>query len=186
MINGKLYMSGGRTNPDEVLSNTWGYDIATNAWTTADQLVDMPMAKNTAGRAVVQGQLYAIGGTNMPSFDGLNDVSKYDVATNTWSPAPTLIAARSFTASVAVGNTIIAAGGRANVTPRSPPSRSSCWAGHHRHRLRHHLRLRRRRHRHLRHLRHHRRRLRHHHRLRHHLRLRLRLRHLRLAAACRG
>ena len=106
MINGKLYMSGGRTNPDEVLSNTWGYDIATDTWTTADQLLDMPMAKNTAGRAVVQGQLYSIGGTNLATFDGLNDVSKYDPATNTWSPVPTLIAARSFTASVAVGNTI--------------------------------------------------------------------------------
>ena len=36
------------------------------------------MAKNTAGRAVVQGQLYAIGGTNLSTFDGLSDVSKYD------------------------------------------------------------------------------------------------------------
>ena len=125
MINGKLYMSGGRTNPDEVLSNTWGYDIATDTWTALDQLLDMPMAKNTAGRAVVQGQLYAIGGTNLPTFDGLNDVSKYDVATNTWSPVPPLIAARSFTASVAVGNTMIAAGGRVNVDDRARQRREA-------------------------------------------------------------
>ena len=88
VINGKLYMSGGRTNPDEVLANTWGYDIATDTWTTAEQLLDMPMAKNTAGRAVVQGQLYSIGGTNLGTFDGLNDVSKYDAATNAWRRCP--------------------------------------------------------------------------------------------------
>ena len=125
VINGKLYVAGGRTNPDEVLSNTWGYDIATNTWTAADQLADMPMAKNVPGRAVVQGQLYSIGGTSVATFDGLNDVSKYDPATNAWSPVPLLNTARSFTSSVAVGNTIIAAGGRANGTPRSPAWRSS-------------------------------------------------------------
>ena len=65
VINGKLYLSGGRTITPMTSSATWGYDIATDAWTTADQLLDMPMAKNTPGRAVVQGQLYAIGGTNL-------------------------------------------------------------------------------------------------------------------------
>ena len=108
MINGKLYLSGGRTNPDQVLANTWGYDIGNDVWSTLDQLADMPMAKNTPGRAVVQGQLYSIGGTNLPTFDGLTDVSKYDVATNTWSPVPLLNTARSFTAS-----------GRAVTTTRS-------------------------------------------------------------------
>src|SRR5262245_40701074 len=115
VINGKLYISGGRTNPDEVLSNTWAYDIAGNTWTALDQLADMPMAKNTPGRAIVGGQLYSIGGTNLATFDGLNDVSKYDVAGNAWSGVALLNTARSFTSSVAVGNTIIAAGGRANV-----------------------------------------------------------------------
>ena len=115
VINGKLYVAGGRTNPDEVLSNTWGYDIATNTWSALDGLADMPMAKNVPGRAVVAGQLYSIGGTNVATFDGLNDVSKYDPAGNAWSPVPLLNTPRSFTSSVAVGNTIIAAGGRADV-----------------------------------------------------------------------
>ena len=65
VINGKLYLSGGRTNPDAVLSDTWAYDIATNAWTALDALQDMPMAKNVAGRAVVAGAaVWSIGGTN--------------------------------------------------------------------------------------------------------------------------
>ena len=110
------------------------------------------MAKNTAGRAVVQGQLYSIGGTNLGTFDGLNDVSKYDPATNTWSPVPTLIAARSFTASVAVGNTVIAAGGRVNAKTGLASVEKLVLAGPPPlHRLRRHRRLHRRLHRHLRH-----------------------------------
>ena len=114
VIDGHLYVAGGRTNPDQSLDLTWDYNIGTNTW---QPRANMPMARNVPGRAVGQGQLYAIGGGN-PFTTPLTttEVVKFNPSSNTWSAAPALNAQRSFTAGTAVGNTLIAAGGRDGAT----------------------------------------------------------------------
>ena len=114
VINGHLYIAGGRTNPDMTLDLAWDYNIATDAWQAR---ASMPTAKNVPGRAVGQGQLYAIGGGN-PFTTPLTttDVVKFDPGSNTWSTAPALNAQRSFTAGASIGNTLFAAGGRDGAT----------------------------------------------------------------------
>ena len=41
IVNGHLYVAGGRTNPDMVLALTWDYNIAANTWQAR---MDMPLA----------------------------------------------------------------------------------------------------------------------------------------------
>ena len=198
--NGHLLMAGGRTNPDATLDLTWDYDIAADTWT---QRQSLPTPKNVSGGAVAQGQLWSIGGGNPFTPFTTTDVVSFDPGANTWNAQPSLIAQRSFTASAAVGNTLIAAGGRDGASTSlssveklvlggPPPPRHRRRRRHRRlrhrrllrlRRLRLHLRLRRLHHRlrrlrltacRLRHLR------RRHHHLRHRLlrlRLRLPLRH---------
>src|SRR5262249_46274673 len=108
--NPHLLMSGGRTNPDATLDLTWDYDIATDSWTQGPSLAT---PKNVAGGAVAQGRLFSIGGGNgAPPFTGMTDVESWDGVANAWSPELTLIAGRSFPGTAAVGNTLVAAGGR--------------------------------------------------------------------------
>ena len=82
IINGHLYMAGGRTNPDAVLDMTWDYDIAADTWT---QRQSMPVAENVPGSVVADGQLWAIGGGEpFTTPFTTTGVESYDPATDTW------------------------------------------------------------------------------------------------------
>src|SRR5207249_2301301 len=62
IINGHLYVAGGRDGTDTVVNLVWDYDIAANTWT---QKTEMPAIQNNVpGSAVALGRLWAFGGGN--------------------------------------------------------------------------------------------------------------------------
>ena len=119
VINGVIYVAGGRGAANTVLNTVYGYNIAANTWATLNPL---PSANNVPGSAVVGGKLVLIGGGNpflksdsstrsadAPQTTGATQI--YDPATGAWTTGPTLNVARSFIAAAAVGNRLVAVGG---------------------------------------------------------------------------
>ena len=130
IINGHMYIAGGRDINNTNLNTLYDYDIAANTWTTR---ANMPSGVNVPGSAVIAGKLWVFGGGNpftgpgtMPTSgktgvrawfnrllhpDTTNSLQVYDPATNSWTSGPTLNQQRSFPAGTDVGNTAVAVGG---------------------------------------------------------------------------
>jgi N-acetylneuraminic acid mutarotase len=128
VINGHIYIVGGRNSSSEALTTVYDYDIAANSWT---QRANVPTGINAPGSAVICSKLRIFGGGN-PFFgseilyksgqkralvpDTTNILQIYDPATNTWNTGPSLIQARSLVAGTHVGNTSVAVGGYTGTT----------------------------------------------------------------------
>jgi Kelch motif/Galactose oxidase, central domain len=123
VINGHLYVAGGRDSNNLDLATTWDYDIAADTWT---QRADLPSANNVPGSAVIGGTLWQFGGGNpfkgsvaMPFAgkravqipDTTNALVIYDPVSDSWTSGPSLSQQRSFPAGAAVGSTAVAVGG---------------------------------------------------------------------------
>ena len=130
IINGHIYVAGGRDLNNTNLNTLYDYNIAADSWTTG---ATMPTGVNVPGSAVIGGKLWVFGGGNpftgpgtMPTSgktgvrawlkrlfnpDTTNALQVYDPATNTWSSGPGLIQQRAFPAGTHVGNTAVAVGG---------------------------------------------------------------------------
>ena len=130
IINGHIYIAGGRNLANTNLNTLYDYDIAANTWTAR---ANLPSGVNVPGSAVIAGKLWVFGGGNpftgpgtsptsankgvrawlkrLFSPDTTNALQLYDPATNTWTSGPTLNQQRSFPAGTHVGNTAIAVGG---------------------------------------------------------------------------
>ena len=110
VINGHLYVAGGRDATNTVVGSLFDYDIAANTWTTRASL---PSAINVPGGGVLNGQLWIYGGGTpfLGAPDTTSASSVYDPGTNTWAAGPSLTEARSFVAGTNIGNTLFAAGG---------------------------------------------------------------------------
>ena len=109
VINGHLYVAGGRDINNPNLNTLYDYDIAANTWATRASL---PSGINVPGSGVLNGKLYIFGGGNpfaRPETTGATQV--YDPATNTWASGPSLGQARSFVSGANVGSKLVAAGG---------------------------------------------------------------------------
>ena len=122
IINGHIYIAGGRDLANTNLNTLYDYDIAANTWTTG---ANMPSGVNVPGSAVIGGKLWVFGGGNpftgpetMPtsgnkgvrawfkrlfSPDTTNSLQVYDPATNSWTSGPTLNQQRSFPAGTRCG-----------------------------------------------------------------------------------
>ena len=128
VINGHLYIVGGRNSSNDDLTTVYDYDITADTWT---QRANVPTGINAPGSAVICGKLWIFGGGN-PFFgpgtlyksgekralvpDTTNILQIYDPATNTWTTGPGLNQARSFVAGTHVGNTAVAIGGYTGTT----------------------------------------------------------------------
>ena len=66
VINGHLYVAGGRDASNTVIDLVWDYDIATDTWTARSS---MPSLTNVPGSAVALGRLWVFGGGNPFSAD---------------------------------------------------------------------------------------------------------------------
>ena len=130
IINGHIYIAGGRDINNTNLNTLYDYDIAANTWTAR---ANMPSGVNVPGSAVIAGKLWVFGGGNpfagsstSPTSgskgvrawfnrllrpDTTNSLQVYDPATNSWTSGPTLNQQRSFPAGTDVGNTAVAVGG---------------------------------------------------------------------------
>ena len=178
IVDGKLYVAGGRDVNNTNYDTLFIYDIATDTWSSGPSL---PQGENAPGSAVAGGKLWLFGfGTPFAQYSPLGksryifDLApaagattlSYDPATSTWTTGPDMNVAKSFTSGSAVGNTLVSAGGRISDTASTNDTETLAVEGpppprHRRLRHRHHLhlhlhlrlRLRHLRHRHLLHLR---------------------------------
>ena len=120
MINGHLYVAGGRDNSSPNRTTVYDYNISTNTWTTVAPLLS---GVNVPGSAVLGGELVVFGGGFPFSDPGYpsaapgqvpfttNVTQIYDPTTNAWTTGPSLNTARSFVGGASVGNYLVAVGG---------------------------------------------------------------------------
>src|SRR5580765_4417746 len=119
IINGHMYVAGGRDATNTVIADCQDYNIAANTWAACTSL---PSPNNVPGSGVSAGQFFEFGGGNpflaqgkmraaFMSPDTTGATVSYNPATNSWSSAPSLNEARSFPGGTNVGDTLIAAGG---------------------------------------------------------------------------
>jgi N-acetylneuraminic acid mutarotase len=80
VFNGKIYVIGGVVPPNIPLSLVQVYDPAADTWTTK---ANMPTPRWGHGVAVVNGELYAIAGSNDFGYPPL--VEKYNPTTDSWT-----------------------------------------------------------------------------------------------------
>jgi N-acetylneuraminic acid mutarotase len=121
VINGHLYVAGGRDINNTNLSTLYDYDIAADTWT---QRANLPTGINVPGSAVIGGKLWVFGGgdpfggsaavpskrhTQIP--DTTNILQIYDPVTDSWTTGPSLITVRSFPSGTDIGNVAVAVGG---------------------------------------------------------------------------
>ena len=79
VLDGKIYFVGGDNGSAKNIAER--YDPLNDTW---EILSPMSVARSGVASAILNGKLYAIGGS------GLSSVEIYDPSTNTWSPGPAL------------------------------------------------------------------------------------------------
>jgi N-acetylneuraminic acid mutarotase len=134
VINGHLYVAGGRDGTTVALNTLYDYDIAANSWSTKATLL---AGTNVPGSGVINGKLFIYGGGNPFSAGGngngngntvsalvkgqpsqpsqprtTNQTQYYDPGTNTWTNGNPMTSVRAFPSGTNVGNTyLVAVGG---------------------------------------------------------------------------
>ena len=128
IINGHLYVAGGRDLTNTVIALVYDYDIGADTWT---QRANLPSANNVPGSGVENGLLAVFGGGNPFAFapQTTGATVLYDPGSDTWTNGPTLTQIRSFPAGTAVGNTLVAAGGFTGASTTSSTETTACTAG---------------------------------------------------------
>lgn len=113
VVNGLLYVAGGRNPSGDALKTLQVYNPASNGWTTKASMIGIRVG---AFSGVINGQFYVAGGTSGSgsSTIGLNTVESYNPATNTWTARAPLPATRSFGASAVVNGIWYVIGGDSN------------------------------------------------------------------------
>ena len=121
VINGHLYVAGGRDENNIVVSTLYDYNIATDTWTTK---ASMPSADNVPASGVAAGQLVVYGGGNpflagsqksLKAFDApqtTNQTMIYDPGTDTWTAGPNLVQQVAFPSGTNIDDSyLVAVGG---------------------------------------------------------------------------
>ncbi len=113
VVNGKIYAIGGEPNGNGCGSpgtkSVEEYDPLTNIWT---EKADMPTARESLSASVVNGKIYAIGGSRVLCDSILGTVEVYDPQTNTWDTTKTnMPTARRGLSTVVLEGEIYAIGG---------------------------------------------------------------------------
>lgn len=107
VINGLLYVAGGKDAALTTRKTLEVYNPATNSWLTRK---DMLTARVGAQNGVINGLLYVAGGNNS-SGTSLATVEMYNPATNTWVTRASMPAPKSFGASAVINGILYVAGG---------------------------------------------------------------------------
>jgi hypothetical protein len=82
---------------------------AEDTWTTK---ADMPTARATLSTSVVNGRIYAIGGSMISGAAGLPTMEEYDPATDTWAKKTDMPTGRIWVSASAVNGKIYVIGGK--------------------------------------------------------------------------
>ena len=112
VIDGKIYVIGGTDTiyrvATDYFSTVWMYDPATDTWT---QKADMSRGRGRFDSSVVDGKIYAIGGSPRADSD-IAIVEMYDPTTDTWTRKADMPRARCFLSASAVNGKIYVIGGK--------------------------------------------------------------------------
>jgi hypothetical protein len=114
VLDNRVYVVGGQrtdagVTPGPVTAIVETYDPATNTWGTAPS---MPTARMGLVTAVVNGKLYAIGGSVDGFGTGTGTVEEFDPLMLQWTTRTSMPTPRYFAAGALVGGRILVAGGR--------------------------------------------------------------------------
>ena len=112
VVNEKIYVIGGgapRAAEWDPLSAVEEYDPVTDRWT---EKADMPTARCYVSASVLDGKIYAIGGSLDTNGPTVSTVEEYDPGTNTWKGVADMPTSRCASCSNAVDGRIYAIGGR--------------------------------------------------------------------------
>src|SRR6185369_17146132 len=92
VVNGKLYVMGGRREHKGKFSTTEVYDPVANSWTT---LADMPVPRSgLTADLLSDGKIHVVGGEDIDLSCAYSEHDAYDLATNMWMREPNLPVAR--------------------------------------------------------------------------------------------
>ncbi len=108
-VDGKIYAIGGYTSHaanSTKLAAVEEYDPATNTWT---KKADMPGPRGGLGTSVVNGRIYAVGGSGSAGY--IATVWEYDPATDTWTTKADMPTLRNIAPTSLVNGKIYAFGG---------------------------------------------------------------------------
>jgi len=108
-VNGRIYVIGGAPGGGifpQGIPTVEEYDPATDSWRPK---ADMPTARTYFSTSVVNGKIFAVGGTR--GNNHLSAVEAYDPATDTWTPKAGMPIARGMLTASAVNGKIYAIGG---------------------------------------------------------------------------
>ena len=122
VVYGKIYAVGGVVTSQmggSSVSTVEEYDPATESWTPK---TDMPTARSYFSTCVVNGKIYAIGGTPGSGGGILSTLEEYNPATDTWTTRPDMPTARCVPSASAVKGKIYTIGGTVVYFPWTPCS----------------------------------------------------------------
>jgi DNA-binding CsgD family transcriptional regulator/N-acetylneuraminic acid mutarotase len=107
VINGRIFIPGGKLANDTPTNVMEIYDPQRNLWTTGSPL---PVATSAYAIATFEGRLYLFGGWDGKHF--LNSVYEYDPSNDLWTTLPAMPTARAFAGAAISGERIYVLGGR--------------------------------------------------------------------------
>jgi N-acetylneuraminic acid mutarotase len=108
VVDGDIYIFGGKTDDDVRTSTTYRFSTETNEWAT---LAPLPEAKMRHSVCVLDGLIYVMGGDNDVDVDSVNSVHRFDPVANLWSALAPMSVARRALGSFVLGGNIYAVGG---------------------------------------------------------------------------
>ncbi|ACZ43662.1 Kelch repeat-containing protein [Thermobaculum terrenum ATCC BAA-798] len=109
VINGKLYVVGGKTSSGGHQTKLYIYDPITDSWTTGQ---DMPgPGVENPGVAAYNGKMYVFGGSTDPFSGAVNFSYMYNPNTNTWSTIASMPTARGGAGAQQINGKIYVVGG---------------------------------------------------------------------------
>jgi N-acetylneuraminic acid mutarotase/sugar lactone lactonase YvrE len=122
VIDERIYAIGGITTGGlggPGLSMVEEYDPATDTWT---RKADMPTARGYLSTSVVNGKIYAFGGTPGNWAPVISTLEEYNPVTDTWTTKPDMPNAKMFLSSSVVDGKVYAIGGSVAYYPWTPTS----------------------------------------------------------------
>jgi N-acetylneuraminic acid mutarotase len=118
-LEGKIYALAGALSPMRAAKEVEVYDPATDSW---ESRTEFPSGRTGFSATVLDGLIYAVGGSASPGSVGLATVETYDPSQDDWTEAPALNVPRVALASCTLDGEIYAIGGSSGPWPFEPVS----------------------------------------------------------------
>ena len=116
-VNGKIYAIGGVTFYPSTTPRVEEYDPEIDKWSSFTKIASMPAPRTFFSTSVVNGKIYAVGGSDGPDGAPVSVVYEYDPETNIWTTKEDMLTARMVLSTSSVDGKIYAIGGSTIAMP---------------------------------------------------------------------